>query len=200
MAAISPSKSTPILCWKPALTIWCVRSIKPSLPIRLRIWFTGYASAVRQRWVLVAQVNTTSPLVLAGANAAKITTDFGTGANLQVRLNAKESGAAGIGIQVNVTSRDRGGPGAPTVTVAGKIISVELNSNVRNTSTVNDFVAAINGNTAASALVEARLISGIGATRLGCPVNQLLTIGIEWCDRRRDYSAYVGLGDTNREV
>lgn len=145
-------------------------------------------------------VNTTSPIVLAGANAAKITTDFGTGANLQVRLNAKESGTAGIGIQVNVTARDRGGPGAPTVTVAGKVISVELNSNVRNTSTVNDFVAAINGNTAASALVEATLISGVGATRLGAISTSYSPLVLSGVTDVEIIPAYVGLGDTNREV
>ncbi len=145
-------------------------------------------------------VDTTKPVVLSGANAAKITTDFGTGANLQVRLNAKDSGASGIGLQVNVTARDRGGPGAPIVTVSGKIISVELNSNVRNTSTVNDFVAAINGNTAASALVEATLISGVGATRLGAIAPTYSPLVLGGVSDVEIIPAYVGLGDTNREV
>ena len=145
-------------------------------------------------------VDTTKPVVLSGANAAKITTDFGTGANLQVRLNAKESGAAGIGIQVNVTTRDRGGPGAPTVTVLGKVISVELNSNSRNTSTVSDFVAALNGNAASSALVEATLISGVGATRLGALSTAYSPLVLSGVTDVEIIPAYVGLGDTNREV
>ena len=145
-------------------------------------------------------VDTTKPVVLSGANAAKITTDFGTGANLQVRLNAKDSGAAGIGVQVNVTTRDRGGPGAPVVTVSGKIISVELNSNVRNTSTVSDFVAALNGDAAASALVEATLISGVGATRLGALTPTYSPLVLSGVTDVEILPAYVGLGDTNREV
>ncbi|MCC6507606.1 MAG: hypothetical protein IT423_00755, partial [Pirellulaceae bacterium] len=145
-------------------------------------------------------VNTATPVVLSGANAAKVTTDFGTGANLQVRLNAKNSGADGIGVQVNVTTRDRGGPGSPIVTVTGKTISIELNSNSRNTSTVADFVAALNGDAASSALVEASLISGVGATRLGSlPVtySPLVLSGVTDVEI---IPAYVGLGDTSREV
>lgn len=145
-------------------------------------------------------VSTVVPVVLSGANAAKVTTDFGTGANLQVRLSAKDSGANGIGVQVNVTSRDRGGPGSPIVTVSGKVISVELNSNTRFTSTVSDFVAAINGDAAASSLVEATLISGAGATRLGAlPVtySPLVLGGVTDVEI---VPAYVGLGDTSREV
>ncbi len=53
------------------------------------------------------------------------------------------------------------------MTVNGKRIRVELNSNTRNVSTVSDFIAAINGNAASSALIEAKLVSGVGATRLG---------------------------------
>lgn len=145
-------------------------------------------------------VNTAAPVILSGANSARVTTDFGTGANTQVRLIAKDSGPQGIGLTVNVTARDMGGPGAPNVTVNGKVISIELNSNTRFASTVNDFVAALNGNAASSALVEATLISGVGATRLGTlPVNYspLVLGGVSDVEI---VPAFIGLGDTSREV
>ncbi len=145
-------------------------------------------------------VDTTKPVVLSGANAAKVTTDFGTGANLQVRLNAKDSGASGVGVSVAVTSRDRGGPGAPIVSVTGKTISIELNSNSRNASTVADFIAALNGNTASSALVEATLVSGSSATRLGTLPITYSPLVLSGVSDIEIIPAYVGLGDTSREV
>lgn len=145
-------------------------------------------------------VNTTAPIVLGGANSAKVSTDFGAGASLQVRLSAKESGAAGVGLQVNVTSRDRGGPAAPTVTVNGKVISVELNSNLRFASTVSDFVSAINGDAAANKLIEANQVSGTGATRLGTLPTTYSPLVLGGVSDIEILPAYVGLGDTSREV
>lgn len=145
-------------------------------------------------------VNTAAPVVLGGANSAKVTTDFGTGASLQVRLSAKDSGASGVGLQVNVTTRDRGGPGSPIVTVNGKVISVELNSNSRFASTVSDFVTAINTDPVAGSLVEATLVSGAGGTRVGTLPVTYSPLTLTGVTDIEIIPAYVGLGDTSREV
>ncbi len=143
---------------------------------------------------------------MGGANSAKVTTDFGTGANLQVRITAKESGLAGVGTRIVVTSREFGGPGAPNVSVTNdattgkKVISVELNSNARFASTVSDFITALNGNALTNGLVEATLISGSGSSRLGTVSTGYSPLVLSGVTDVEIVPGYVGFGDTNREV
>ncbi len=146
-------------------------------------------------------VDVAKPVVLTGANSSKITTSFGLDPTVQVRLTSRDSGGAGIGVTVNVTSRDRGGPGSPIVTVNGKTVNVELNSNSRFPTTVQEFVDALNSSDSqSSALVEARQTSGSPVTRIGnvsTSYSPLLLTGVSDLEVT---PAYVGLGDTNREV
>ncbi len=166
---------------------------------------TRIAYALRLRGSQTIAIGRTTdvsqPLILTGANAAKTSTNFGINNTLEVRLVAREGGNNGLGITVSVTARDRGGPGAPVVTVNGKNINVELNSNPRNASTVNDFVNALNSSqTLASQLVEAQLVSGSGSTRIG---NAPITYSPLTLDGVTDIEiipAYVGIGDSDREV
>ncbi len=144
--------------------------------------------------------DTTRPLVLSGANAAKGTTNFGLANNLEVRFVARDSGSSGLGATINVTRVDRGGAGLPTVTVTGKTINVVLNSNALNATTARQFVDAINGNLAASALIEAQLISGSGATRIGTQATTYSPIALAGVSDIEIIPGYIGLGDSNREV
>lgn len=150
---------------------------------------------------IASTVDTSRTLVLTGANAAKAATNFNLGNNLEVRLIAREGGNNGLGISVSVTARDRGGAGAPIVNVDGKNINVELNSNPRYATTVQEFVDAINASDSfSSQLVEAQLVSGVGATRIGAsPINYspLTLTGVTDIEVT---PAYVGLGDSDREV
>ncbi len=104
-----------------------VRAFDQTIPTNT---VTNLVYALRLRGSTTAAVgrtvNTASPIVLGGANAAKITTDFGTGANLQVRLTAKESGTTGVGVRVAVTTRDFGGPSAPNVTITTDATMVKV--------------------------------------------------------------------------
>ncbi|MFK7736414.1 MAG: GEVED domain-containing protein [Pirellulaceae bacterium] len=140
-------------------------------------------------------------LVLGGANAAKASTNFNISNELEVRFIAKDSGNAGLGINISVTSRDRGGAGNPIVTVSGKNINVEINSNTRFPTTVQEFVNALNASDSlSSALVEAQLVSGVGATRLGTAPINYSPIELGGVSDVEIIPAYVGLGDTDREV
>ena len=106
----------------------------------------------------------------------------------------------GFGISVTVTGRDRGGAGSPIVSSIGKTINVELNTNPLFATTVREFVDALNSSSNSNGLVRASLESGVASTRLGLlPINYsplklsgVLDIEI--------IPAYVGLGDSNREV
>ncbi|MFO0922525.1 MAG: hypothetical protein U0905_08590 [Pirellulales bacterium] len=145
-------------------------------------------------------VPTTQVLTLSGANAAKASTNLNAGTNLQVEFVAQAAGPSGRNIQIVVTSRDRGGPASPVVTVSGTTISVEMNSNSRNATTAQELVDAINNDSAASALVLARFVSGTPATRVGGLVITYSPIVLTGANDIPVVPAYVGLGDTNREV
>ncbi len=92
--------------------------------------------------------------------------DLGGVAGLRVRI-ASQPGQGNYGIRVYATAADLGAGVLPTVTVGADRIDVVLNSNVGSPSTVNQFIAAINGNAAAAALVVATLDSGDGTTVIG---------------------------------
>lgn len=145
-------------------------------------------------------VDITRRLTLSGANSAKTTTSFGQGSSLQVRLTSVESGNTGLGTTVTVTGRDRGGAGSPIVTGLGNSINVEINTNSRFPSTVQDFIDALNTSSVSTGVVRADLLSGLGSTRLGAlPINYspLALTGVLDVEI---IPAYVGLGDSNREV
>ncbi len=165
---------------------------------------TSLVYAVRLRGsqtVAIGQsTDVTRPLVLGGANSAKVTTSFGQSSTLQVRLTAVESGNSGLGVSVAVTGRDRGGAGLPIISVDGKRISVEINTNSRYATTVQEFVDALNNNSQTSGLVRATLVSGSGSTRLGSlPINYspLVLSGVLDVEV---IPGYIGLGDNGRDV
>ncbi len=107
-------------------------------------------------------------LSLVGASIiSDMTTSFGGIAGLGVRVAAKP-GQGEYGIRVRVLTSDLGVGILPIVSVvSNSTITVTLNSNAASISTVNDFIAAISGNAAASALVTVTVTSGAGSTPIG---------------------------------
>ncbi|MDX1927405.1 MAG: VWA domain-containing protein, partial [Pirellulaceae bacterium] len=149
---------------------------------------------------VATSVDTTRPLVLSGANSGKVTTSFGQSSALQVRLTAVDSGNSGLGISVVVTGRDRGGAGLPIISINNKTINVELNTNTRFATTVQEFVDALNTNSQSSGLIQARLVSGSGSTRLGSLAINYSPLQLSGVLDVEVIPAYVGLGDNNHEV
>ncbi|MEZ6150590.1 MAG: Ig-like domain-containing protein [Pirellulaceae bacterium] len=92
--------------------------------------------------------------------------DLGGVAGLAVRI-ASRPGQGNYGIRVYTSTADLGVGVKPTVSVTPDRIDVVLNSHSTSPSTVNDLIAAINGNAAASALVIATLDAGSGAAVIG---------------------------------
>ena len=80
-----------------------------------------------------------------------------------------QSGSIGNGITVSFTSSNRAGTPAPVISVTGRDISVDLNSNAAVTTRVRDVITAINNDAAASALVEAIQVSGSSQTIVSTP-------------------------------
>jgi hypothetical protein len=141
-----------------------------------------------------------SPLTLAGANVAGAVTNLNAGTNLQVQILAQQAGTAGRNVRVQVTTRDRGVGVAPGITVNGTIVSVELNSNVSTPTTASGFINALNGNPASAALVQARLVSGLGTTVVGNRAINYSPLLLTGGSDVPIVPAFIGLGSTDREV
>lgn len=146
------------------------------------------------------QISGSRTLTLQGANAAQALTELGTTDGTLVRLIAAEPGPDGRGVTISVTKRNFGGPANPVVTVQGKLIQVQVNSTPGFSSTVNDFINAINTNPDASSLVSAVLESGSGATSLASLPTNFTPLVLAGAGDEVITPGYVGLGDSAREV
>jgi hypothetical protein len=151
--------------------------------------------------VVADTVPTDRALTLIGADSARVSTNFNSGnASLQAEFVSVNTAATAAGIRIEFTSRSFDVPAPPNILVSGQTIRVELNSNARAQTTVQEVLDAINGSREASALVAARMVSGSPLTRIGgFPVNYsplTLTGG----DDQLVTPAFIGLGDTRREV
>ena len=181
-----------------------VEDILQALDQNVRSAQTDLVYALRLRGSQIAPIARTGApqtLTLSGANAAKASTNFGISNNLEVRFVARDAGNDGLGVTINVTARDRGGAGFPTVSVVGKRIDIEINSNARFATTVQEFIDALNASDSlSSSLVEAQLVSGIGATRLGSAPITYSPIVLTGVSDIEIVPAFIGLGDTDREV
>ncbi|MEY4178617.1 MAG: hypothetical protein RLY70_2191, partial [Planctomycetota bacterium] len=100
---------------------------------------------------------------------ATVTSDFNTNNLVQVTLTAKALGTAQNGLQLAVTKSDFGGIGLPRITVSGTVITAELNTNVRNPSTAQDLVTAINSDAIASTFIGAAVTRGSAAANIATP-------------------------------
>jgi len=148
--------------------------------------------------VIADTVPTDRTLKLQGADSARVSSNLNSGNNaLQVEFLSSRPGQSG---RVEIVSRDFGGQATPSVFVTGQTVRVEVNSNARFLTTVQELLTAINSSTEAQQVLQARLISGSATARIGAnfptTTQLLLTAG----DDITLTPAYIGLGDTGREV
>ncbi len=137
-------------------------------------------------------------LVLTGANAAKASSNFNT--STQVQFTAATPGVAQNGISLAFTKRNFGGPGGPTVSVTGRTINVELNSNAANPTTAQQLVSAINASTAARALVVASRPVGLGTTNIAGPAVTPFSLVLSGANDIEIQPGYIGIDDNSNEV
>ena len=161
----------------------------------------GIESTVIATTVPVGQVYS-----LRGADSARVSSNLGSSNNaLQVEFLSTLPSAAGNGTRIEVVSRDFGGAGLPIVTVTGAVtgprtIRVEVNSNIRFSTTVGEFIDSINNSFEASGLVNARLVSGSLVTRMGANPTTYSPLTLISGDDVPIIPNFIGFGDTNREV
>ena len=139
-------------------------------------------------------------LTLDGANAAQAVTDFGTNGEVQVRLVSQLPGIDGRGTIVEVVPRDFGGPANPVIVVTEQNIRIQLNSAAGFETTANEFVAALNSNPDASALLVASVEQGDGDALIGNRAPVFSPIRLSGVSDVVVEPGFVGLGDSPREV
>lgn len=154
-----------------------------------------------QAAVIADTVPTDRTLTLIGADSARASTNFNSGSStLQVEFLSVNSASSATGIRLEFTSRSFDVPGPPNVLVTGQTVRVELNSNSRALTTVQEVIDAINGSRDAQQLLTARLVSGSALTRIGGNAINYSPILLAGGDDQLVTPAYIGLGNTDREV
>ncbi|NND98449.1 MAG: peptidase, partial [Pirellulaceae bacterium] len=99
--------------------------------------------------------------------SASATSDLGTNGQALVEFRAAQPGSIGNGVTVSFTSSSRVGSAAPIVTVNGRSVTVNLNSNPASSTRVADLVSAVNNDVEARQLVEVIQVSGPSLTVVG---------------------------------
>ena len=93
-------------------------------------------------------------------DAASIKTDFNTNGQVFVQFTSEVLGLAGNGVNLQITKTDHGDASGPTLQVADKTISVDLNTNLANPTTAASLLEAMDTDPQVRALVRAEVLSG----------------------------------------
>ncbi len=95
---------------------------------------------------------------------ASASSDFGSVGRVDIQLTAKIIGNT---YDLQVTRADLGASGAPTIAVAGGLLTVTLNSNAGTPTTAQQLVDAINNSSALASVIGAKINGGLASTVLG---------------------------------
>ena len=135
-------------------------NVLPVAPRELNLLFKGGADLAD-----IDLSTTAIRITRAGGNerfdVASIRSDLGTGGLAVVDFSAVNLGTSQDGIQVVLTESDHGDASGPTITVVGTQITADLNRNLGDETTVGQLVAALNSNSASSALLRAEINTGV---------------------------------------
>ena len=139
-------------------------------------------------------------VTLRGANVADAVSDVGTNNAVRVRFLSAASGPEGRNTRVVLERADFGGPANPLVLVSGNTVTVRINSNPGNETTVASLLNAINTNSEASQIITAVLEVGSATTLLGNRTNFATTLTLTGADDVVVQPGFVGLGNSPNEV
>ena len=144
-----------------------------------------------------------SPLQLQGYNAAMATSDLGTNTNVQVKFQAAQPGLDGNGIKIQFTKSNHALTGklaGPTINVTGKLISVDLDTNPLNQTTITQFVNAINSYPAASQLVRVSVPVGDPTLNIANRVIDYSPITLTGSSDVTVEPGFIGIGEFPNQV
>ena len=143
---------------------------------------------------------TYSPLTLTGANAASAVSDLATANAVRVKFSASVSGQDGNGTQLVLNKANLGTGVAPTVTVAGKIVTVVVNNSTGSKTKAIDLINAINRNPAASAVLGAAVISGNSNIDIASNLVNGTTITLTGSNDVLVQPGYAGKGEFDKDA
>ncbi len=96
---------------------------------------------------------------------AKIATDLNTQGAVVFQFTAVEAGVGGNSLEMLFRRKDLG-TGGPVVTVSGRTIAIDLNSNAANPSKAGQVLQALQSNSLALELVSASILAGSPSTNV----------------------------------
>ncbi|MFV1966411.1 MAG: hypothetical protein ACC628_13390 [Pirellulaceae bacterium] len=141
-----------------------------------------------------------SPIVIHGANAASVASNFNAGRSVEIEFTAKTAGKAGNDIEIVVTKVDRRGVAPPRVSVTDKTIFLELNSSAASPTSAGEVVAAINNHPEARGLVTALQTVGRDDASVGNRVINFSPLRMVGVDDVVIEPGFIGLGDSPQQV
>ncbi len=92
--------------------------------------------------------------------SATATSDMASDGEVLLEFRAIQPGSLGNGIEVEFTTTDRAGSSLPDISVDGKQVTIDLNSNPNRVTRVRDLVTAVANHPEASTLLEVIQVSG----------------------------------------
>ena len=111
--------------------------------------------------------------------SASATSDLGTGGQVLFEFRATQQGSVGNGIQVQFTVSDRPNNPTPIVTVADRVVTIDVNGNALGPTRASDLVSAVNNNDAANDLIEVIQVSGPSQGVVGTTVSDGLALTLD---------------------
>ena len=130
---------------------------------------------------------------------ASAATDFGSGGQTLVEFYAQSSGEDGNGIQINFTKVSRSDNRAPQITINGRQVNIQLNSNPLLETRVEDLLQAFNpaNNSAATKLVYALRLRGSQTIGIGQSVDTTRPLILDGANAAK---ITTGFGQTSLQV
>jgi len=101
--------------------------------------------------------------------AVSATTDFNTDDLVLVRFTARVPVGSGNAISLAVTKSDRGPTDGPGISISGRAITIDLNTNAAARTTAEQLVAAWNADPAVAPLVLAEIPRGVPGADIASP-------------------------------
>jgi len=150
---------------------------------------------VRDQYETLDASNAYVRVTLTDADQAIVMSDFGAANPLQIRLAAVATGIAGDGITVQVISRDLNAAGVPNVTLVGKNIYVELDTDAASATpsptTAQQLINSLRS--AAGSLIDVTLLYGDPGEVLGGLPNTFSPLVLRGGDDVAVKPGYAGL-------
>ncbi len=108
--------------------------------------------------------------------SATATSDLGTAGQVLLEFRATQAGNLGNGVTIQFTASSRTSSSLPLISVTGRAVTIDVNSNPNRPTRVQDLISAVRASNAASDLIEVIQVSGPSLGVIGTTVTPGLTL------------------------